>query len=146
MDINNLERANEILLQIKKLDAEIIEIDRLALLAADGEIKSSFKMSICDIGNVKAESEKAKFDDDGSLISNGTSGSKYTSIFESITFLANNLRQAQATHAAAVKNTGTLEQELSNSSTLLLLGVLLGDKQSRRRYLIKELKTYGINL
>ena len=72
MNIKKLEKATKIYEQIKILDAQISELEKFAMLVANGEIKSSFELKIEDLGKQKEDAEKVGFDEDGSLIKGST--------------------------------------------------------------------------
>ncbi|HZW66383.1 MAG TPA: hypothetical protein VFF23_11875 [Hanamia sp.] len=141
MDFKKLERATKIYEQLKQLDKEIIEIDRFAMLVANGEIKSSFELKIDDIGKKKEDSDKVGFDEDGSLIK-GTSDSLYEQMRRS--FYMPILSFGCDTGKETDKNVHLLKNELSENATMSILGVLLQEKQFKRTNLLTQLQRLGV--
>lgn len=70
MKLEQLERATIIYNDIKELDKEIIAIDKIAMLVANGEIKSTLELKIEDIEKQNDDSQKISIDDDGSIVRN----------------------------------------------------------------------------
>jgi uncharacterized protein YydD (DUF2326 family) len=66
MDLKELEKAQRLYARIKELDAEIISIERLALLASTKKTSIKLSLTIEDLEKVK-DSEKTIIDCDGSL-------------------------------------------------------------------------------
>jgi len=145
MSIKKLEKATKILEKIKILDAEIIEIDKFAMFAANDEIKASFELKIDNIGKKKEDENKVEFDSDGSLKSGATDFyaemiRKYTSplSFPFLTPMGNSTSDK--------KNEYALRADISENTTLNILGLLLCDKQRKRDLLIGELAKYGFQI
>ena len=65
MNIKTLEKASKIIEQIKKLDAEIIELDKYAMKLINSNSEINLTLSFDKENN---ESDKVNFDEDGSLI------------------------------------------------------------------------------
>lgn len=140
MNITKLEKATKIYEQIKILDSQIIQIDKFAMLVANGEIKSSFELKIEDIGKKKEDEEKISFDEDGSLIKGVPNSSR--SIFSAwgfvIPFSSNEIKVNE--------NEYFLKNELSINATMSILGVLLYEKQAQRQLLLNDLEKIGIDI
>ena len=139
MDIKRLEKATKIYEQIKLLDAEIIEIDRFAMLIANGEIKSSFELKVDDIGSKKEDENKVRFDSDGSIINTQQMQTMmYNSIFPSWFQQIDN-------STIKNKNEHSLKYPISDHTTMSILGILLCEKQSKRKSLLNDLEQLGVN-
>lgn len=67
MDLKTIEKAAKILDRIKVLDNEIIEIDRIAMMVASDDTKSSFELRIENLSPDKEKQKSDLFDEDGSL-------------------------------------------------------------------------------
>lgn len=136
MNYKKLEKATRILAQIKELDQSIIQIDRIALIIANGGGNSSFTLSVQE--HKKAEDDKVKFDEDGSL----TQGiDSYTSMIRKYVMWYDPVSQPADNHTS---NTHNLNMALSENATLQILGVLLGEKHRQRDLLMGELARLGV--
>jgi hypothetical protein len=135
MDFKKLEKASRILSGIKQLDAEIIEIDRIAMLVANGDVKSLFKLKIEDTTKAKEAEDKPLLDNDGSL---------FRESFHSLMMGSLGIGGIWREKKNEDKHIHSLEQELSENSTMQILGVLLCEKQTRRQLLINQLETLGL--
>lgn len=145
MNIKKLEHASKIFEQIKALDASIIEIDRFAMLAANGEIKSHFTLSVEDVGKKKEEAGKVTLDEEGFL----KRGGPYDDLYDLIkTGMLRPLAMGPIGYFREDKtpNDHILKQDLSENATLHILGVLLYEKRTARQMLIDQLKTYGFSI
>jgi hypothetical protein len=118
MNIKKLEKATKIYEQIKVLDAQIIEIDKFAMLVANSETKSSFELKCKDLGKKKDNEEKVGFDADGSLIKGQTEG--YRSMFD--LWMP---RLYTTTADKKNENEIVLKNELSVNAVMSILGILL---------------------
>lgn len=81
MKLEHLEQATIIYNDIKELDKEIIAIDRIAMLVANGEIKSTLELKIEDIEKQNDDSQKISIDEDGSIVRND-----YDSMYSSMLY------------------------------------------------------------
>lgn len=136
MNLRNLEQATAVLAKIKVLDAEIIELDKFAMMIANGEIKSSFDLKLLDLEKQEKEENKQVLDEDGSIIK-----MKYSD-FLPLTF---NWSAGASSVPAKNPNEHTLSNDLSELVALQVMGVMLCDKQEKRTKLIKQLNSYGIH-
>lgn len=139
MDFKKLEKATKIYGEIKALDAEIIEIDRFAMLVANGEIKSSFTLTVEDVGKKKEDETKVSFDEDGSLV--GLHKKMMSSLMMPMWFCSGSVSLESEN-----ENYHTLKNELSENATLNVLGVLLCEKQAKRRILLNSLDKLGVSV
>lgn len=76
MDLKNLQKATLIHASIKALDAEIIQIDKLAMLCANGKLTSSFELKC-----LEDKPEKLKMDEDGDIVKEEKSTESFMSIW-----------------------------------------------------------------
>ena len=141
MNFKKLEKATKIYEQIKLIDAQIIEIDRFALLVANGEIKSSFELKIEDIGKKKEDAGRVGFDEDGSLVKKGLQNTLgLDSYFMPVSWLSRFSNPEQE----CSKNDHLLKHELGINATMQILGVLLCEKKAMRQSLLSNLESLGI--
>lgn len=141
MNLKKLEKATKIYEQIKIIDAHIIQIEKLAMLAASGEIKSSFQLKIEDIGEKNKEAEKVKFDEHGSLIKTNPESLREKMLQQMnwmpfFTGFENKNEQNKHQHL--------LEQELSENLTLQILGILLYEKNTLKKSYLSQLEKLGV--
>lgn len=137
MDIKKFEKATKILEQIKLLDSQIIEIDKFAMMVANGETKSSFQLICEDLEKKEQDDEKVEFDSDGSLIKGA--GLEYKSMFELF------MPRFKTTNPKK-DNEVVLKNELSVNVVMSILGILLYDKRNQREILIQNIKNLGVNI
>lgn len=139
MKIKQLEKATKIFEKIKKLDKEITEFDKLALLIVNNKTNISFELNI---ETLKDNEETMKFgiDGDGSL----TYKLDYT-IKDFLPWATRfSAMDIGAISNISKKNANSLKSMLSETPTLQILGILLGEKQRERESLLLQLKSYGI--
>lgn len=138
MNFKKLEKAAAILKEIQALDSEIIEIDKLAMIVANGEVKCHFELNVEDISKKNEVNNKVGFDEDGSLIA-GTA-SIYDQIRHAYTFHFNSCQPQNK----IPKNDYSIEKDITENATLNILGVLLYEKKTRRDELLKKLEKAGV--
>lgn len=129
MTIKKLESAARIIQKVKELDADIIQIDKFAMLIANEHVNCSFTLNVEDMAPkseiVNLEPEKSsKMNYDGGLITFWTS--RHTE--------------------QPKKNISSFSSEANENTALHLLGVLLMDKQNQRTTLLNQLTKYGVQL
>lgn len=134
MNASKFEKATIAFERIKQLDKQIIEIEKLAMLLADGSTKQSVSISIEDL----SESEKGNIlDKDESLIGS-----------ESISGIS--LWKVPYGSVLSIKEDNQNEHKLAEPTSekvmLQILGVLLHEKINERNYLIKQLEKMDIVL
>jgi hypothetical protein len=136
VNIKKLDKANKIYQQIKELDKEIIEIDKHAMLIANGEVKLSLTLNIDDLKKKEKEESKVKFDEDGSIVVNdGVVSLSWSTMFIG---LPTNVTEDKNKHTTTF-NTQVIENE-----ALQILGVLLYVRQQKREQLLDRLHKMGI--
>ena len=138
MSIKQIDRAYKSVKKIKVLDKEIIAIDAFALSLIDGNMKTSFS-----IKGFKPKEAKVRIDEDGDLImpkneidhSEDSKNSFFA--FAQLMHRREPIKKITPDHR--------LKFEISDETTLQMLGVLLSEKQNKREKLIQELKQTGFN-
>jgi hypothetical protein len=149
MNIQELERSQKIYAQIKDLDAEIIEIEKVAILVANGNAEVNLSLNVKDTTPKKEESEKVEFDEDGSFKSSLGSGLNFRMGIISPWGTGESLFEKVYGKSVIEKedNSGSkLKACLSENLSLNVLAILLYDKQTRRAKLIKSLNRIGVTL
>jgi hypothetical protein len=144
MNVKQLQKASRILEKIKMLDEEIIQIDKQALLIANGEVKIELSLKVKDLAKERKEAEKVQFDEDGSLIQGGgfyemmrrSMGSGIMPAYQ-ISFGGSDLKNEVKAESF---------ETITERAALQILGVLLGEKQSKRLELISQLGKVGVEI
>lgn len=136
MKIKDLEKATKVLDQIKILDSEIIEIDKLALLIADGSNVITIELKVQTLD----EAKKEVLDSDGSLIDHNRTRSHefFGGILGHYRSICEPIKPPAPLHL--------LRKELNESSALHILGLLLREKQFIRISLIEKIKKLGFKI
>jgi hypothetical protein len=124
MKYKTIEKASKLYEKIKKLDKEIIELDKMASLFAENE-ESGVELSMKYTGK-KEDVENCERE----IIGESMVGSIMYIGGGSITFDVNKKTNGKETYNA----------ELSNSAALQILGVMLGDKMATRKTLIDRIE------
>ena len=140
MNIKTLEKASKIIEQIKKLDAEIIELDKYAMKLINSNSEINLTLSFDKENN---ESDKVNFDEDGSLIN--MPRMEYISPF----FMTHNPLFGAGGFCGEPKkqnDTETLNRKLSESATLKIIGIILIELNDKRNDLISKVNKIGIQL
>jgi hypothetical protein len=135
MDLKELEKAQRLYARIKELDAEIISIERLALLASTKKTSIKLSLTIEDLEKVK-DSEKTIIDCDGSL----SLGHDSLGVFKFF------MPSFPGTPKKAQEHDGSLESDLTDSVCLGVLDVLLQSKIEARELAIKSLNRMGVKV
>lgn len=144
-NVNKLHNAVKILDQIKKLDSEIIEIEKIAQTVANGNSLNVFNLQIQD-SSAKIGTGKNILDSDGSLRSGFENPMEaYRKMFGGGT-MGIWERMSSMEEPKKPQFTHELTNEISESTVLGILGILLFDKQEHRNRLINNLKRKGFQL
>ena len=131
IDIKLLEKAAKIFEKIKQLDAEIIEIDKYAMLVANGDVEPSFELSFKMLKTEEKEEEKQGTENLLESYSNSLRMTIYGG------FLMSDKKKEPE---------NKLSNTLSENATLQILGVLLHEKNAARTRLINQLRKTGVQL
>ena len=138
MTLSEIEKATKILETVKKLDKEIINIEKMARTLSENIYDVDFSLSFTPIEiNKKVE----VLDSEGFLkkgVSDSADAVRYSfvSIFESA---INNMKGAIENSS----NKQSISEKIDESIALKLIAVILRDKQSKRDNLIVELRLIG---
>ena len=133
MDFKKLDKAKKIFEKIIVLDAEIIEIDKIANSVANEDVQVTLSLSVRNLS--KDSSNSVGLDEDGSLVYGSMKWLDYGSLFG---FGSSSKKQKEN------KFTERIEKQVSESVSLNILGVLLAEKNLERDILIKELSKLGV--
>lgn len=144
MNLKKIEKAGAIIRQIQNLDAAIIEIDRFAMLIANQDSPCVVTLRADDEKKKAEEDAKVRFDKDGSLINNPGIMSWLDSYRQS---MLGGFSYGGLVPSATPKDTRvSLDAEFTNSETLQVLGILLGNKQAQRQKLLHQLEQMGVKI
>ena len=146
MNIQQLERSQKIYLDIKKLDAEIIEIDKVAQLIANGNAEVNLTLTVKDI-TPKIEQKEKVTTEDGSLQSEIlTFEIGGLDLSERMSKLSHSIWGGISSKPHVSENETKLTADLSENLSFNVLAILLHDKQTKREKLINNLKKIGVTL
>jgi hypothetical protein len=123
MDFKKLENAQKAYDEIKKLDAEIIVIEKVAMVVAQNKTEIIFKMSVEDLE--KKPKKDDILDGDGSLKLGDSAQSGLFVWFGGAT----NVKEPE-------KDVMQILEAIPDTTALQVLGVLMNVKQERRKQLI----------
>jgi len=143
MDLNKLEKAAKVLIKIKELDKEIIEIERIAMMVVNSETKSNLELRVTSL-EPEPEKKTHVLDEDGSL--KNEIGSAWDRINE---LMMSSLSAPLVNYSPLgqkSKNHSVLEHELSERLTMQILGIILAEKQAIRQGLINKIEHLGIKI
>ena len=134
MNLKQIEKATKIVEELKSLDKSIIELDKMAI-----KIVNDAKDIKINISCTLPEEDKKEniFDEDGSLKIEPTP----TSISWGSIFVYSSTQKVEEN-----KNELSITESLTDISALQLIGVLILDKQNKRKELINQLNKLGANI
>jgi hypothetical protein len=141
MNINKLEKATKILEKIKLIDAEIIEIDKLAHIILNNETNIQLAINVENLTKAKEAKEKVSFDEDGSM----TIEDKAIDAFRNSFYPADRFK-IYMDGVRTKKSDRNFSQPLSDKLTLQILGVLLCEKNAIKDSLMKKLVGFGFSI
>lgn len=132
MNLKKLEKAVKILERVKHIDKEIIELDKFAVLVANGEVKTSLAMSV----------EKKDADEVPNSVSDSLDQmhEQLTSIF------SYGFHRGMTEPSKPRRNKHSISADLTETITLNVLAVLLADKYDKRTALLNQIKSLGIEI
>lgn len=151
--IKDIEKVNSLYKEVKELDAEIIAIEKLAILASKADLRSSLTINYVDL-TPKEEPKKNIFDSDGFIkrefttdYENPTAPHQYVTMsieeamrrsFENFTGLRN--RTTEISSGVS----GHLNIKIKESTILIILEQLMFEKKKQRTQIIQTLKQLGV--
>lgn len=136
MNLKQLGNSQKMYTDIKALDAEIVEIEKVAMLIADGKAVVKLTMDVTDTSK-KPEVKKEDSDYESEV-------KRYQSFFTG--GLLYPLTGSGSPKEEQKKPDNQLKSELSDNLSLNVLAVLLYDKQQKRLALLNKLKRIGVTL
>lgn len=148
MNIKQLERSQKMYSDLKILDAEIIEIEKVAILIANGNAEVNLSLNVKDTTQNKEEIAEVEFDEGTPLRSSLGGFSVNMGIITSWRTGESMFEKIYGKKAIEKENTsGTnLKACLCENLSLNVLAILLYDKQDRREKLIRNLKRIGVTI
>lgn len=136
MKLKQIEKAQKFIETIKALDEDIIKLQQQAEKVAIHGTSIFIKLS----SEKEQEKEKLKLDEDGSLISNGLSGLSGLYSFRIGSY------HLGANEPIKDNSIEFLNGELSNRAALVIIGVLIEEKNAIRNQFITKLQSMGIEI
>ena len=126
MNLKTLQKAEKWYNRLKELDQEIIELEKKAILIAEGNVNISLNMEIKDIDKKQEVKE--------------VQGVGYTSIFTAM-FGANNATEAKEEYL-----TENLNKSISPPEAIEIIGLLIFYRNKQRDEVIKGLNQLGFKI
>ncbi len=138
MNLNKLEKATEVYKQIQIIDKQVSEFEKMAMLVAEGNVKISLDLNIIDLDKKRKSENKLVFDEDNSIVFEGTHMMMFGSTFQMLEPPKKNKTKPE--YVSDFKN------EISERTALNVFGVLLLEKKEHKRILLNKLKEYGVSI
>lgn len=131
MDIKDFEKATKILTEIKQLQLEGGELDKMALLILQEESEVSFKLKL----NKKIDPAMVRMDDSPGTVRLG--------LFET---MRRDLMNIEPFLGEKQEKETPLNKKIPDELALQLIGVFLAYNESHKQKLINQLANYGIRI
>lgn len=138
MDAKKLEKSAKIYKKVKKLDAEIIELESMAEQLLHEETTSTIKINFV---NVEKNTERITYGLDSG---GGTIGSRVGMAIFPVGLLDSFNEEYKKRYPTNSKESSS--HDLTNNETLLVLGTLIHIKQNNRVSLLLELQKLGVKI
>lgn len=145
MELKHADKVLKIVDNVKKLDKDIIQLEALAMQAANGESEVSVKFDVIDLVKKGDADNKVEFDEDGSIITPNTD-SPYRMTLNLLGGWTFGGCESEKKNKADKSKTSFKEEKLKDVIAMQLFGLLLHYKQAERETLIKSLKRYGVKI
>jgi hypothetical protein len=140
LNINQIEKIKKIYERVKSLDENIGELEKLAILVSDKQTEINVTLSVKDMGAMKKETTKVKFDEDGSIVTGGRiSGLSWILDWNDRTCKKEDEEETD-------KYTSSISWAVSDKSAFRLMGMLMQEKKQERDILLKKLQSYGFKI
>jgi hypothetical protein len=139
MNLKQLQKAQKLYDRIKELDAEIIEVEKVAQYLADKKTSVKFSVKVTDIEKIK-EKDKVSLDADGSLIYGQRSP------MDTYKFMFSPFGLPSCTPEKKEAPDASYKCDISDSVCLGVLGVVLASKMEARELAMKALNKIGITV
>lgn len=139
MNLKELQKAQKLYDRIKELDAEIIEVEKVAQYVADKKASVKFSIKVTDTEKVK-DKDKVSLDADGSLVYGQRSP------LDAYKFMFSPFGLPSCTPEKKESPDASYKCDVSESVCLGVLGVVLASKMEARELAMKALKKIGITI
>jgi hypothetical protein len=135
MDLKNLKKATKFLDKIENIDKQIVEIEKIALSILNDKTKIQFDLKVENISKGK-ELEQPK-----------ESSNPFKDLEERM-MMAIQIPTWALNHQESKKNKNTfsISDDINDKLALQILGIVLSEKNSERKCLIKELHALGFSV
>lgn len=143
MKINQLEKINEYVAEIKQIDEELNNLNNIAKKLVNNNCKIELRVENLD--KVAEAEDKVLFDEDNSLILNGSNHEQRIGFMDLPTFM--NLTFNNNPFKRQVQKNISIEKwDITDVTGLSILELLRKDKQGRKDAILAKLKRYKIEL
>lgn len=142
--LTSLEKANKILVKIKELDQDIIQLEGLAMILSNK--KSSVKLTL-EVTDLEKEDKKKKVLDEDGSINIRTLGEGLMESFRQHQLSHLQMYGNQVSSCYGFKQEGhKLNKTITDTAGLGILGVILGEYREERNQLLKQIQNLGIKI
>lgn len=140
LEITKIKKINLVFEQIENLYAEIFKIESLALFASNNDFKAKFNLTLSD--------DASKFEPDKKLDHFTDMRMEYHRVVngDRTYFPPAGLFQVNAKAEPRKDDKNTLSDQLSETATMQILGIILCEKKKNLKLLIDELQKMGFSL
>jgi hypothetical protein len=158
MDLKKIEIATEILKQIKLIDVELAEYQKLASIIVNNKVKvrASFALTVIDIDKQEQQQNKAYLSEDGSLILSDSSDSyldPLQSLQDNISeirgifgIMSSDRNKLNKKNKQDKSNKHILNNSISDNTAMAILSVLANEKTKEKEALINKLRDNGFKI
>lgn len=138
MNLSRLEKATRLMEKMREVDAEIVKFEALAEQISSKPSKIKISLNVEDLSPKKEEI----LNSDGDLIKSSGTTSAGLGLW---TGYLSGMRGI-LTPKEFKENSDTLDYEISDTTALRIIGVLLAEKQEIREAIFREFKRIGVEV
>ncbi len=137
MEIKKLSKAARLLDQIKALDNEIIELDKIALIVVNDRTEINLNLSVKNLTKEDEDKIRVSFDTDGSLTSGGHS-------MDGLRYWLESMNPSRLPQPKVNKNYEMLNKIISPEDFLLVVQVLRASRMNERSLCFTKMAELGV--
>jgi hypothetical protein len=138
IEITKIEKASLVFEKIKNLHAEICKVESLALFASCNDFKGKFKLTLTD------SDSKAKPENDFTHFLDIQTEFMHDVFKKRNPNYSSGLFQTLSAEKTNKNDSNTLLDQLSETATMQILGIILCEKQNQLKVVLEELEEIGV--
>jgi hypothetical protein len=135
MKLSEVEKLKDAYDRVRKLDGEILSIEKLALMVSEKRTEIKMSVTVDDLDE-KAKG-RVRFDEDGSIM--GESSPMRWSLTQMLAYASPTTPDPEAS-----KTTTSIQFVIPDSLALRLLGELYASKDAERKEILKYFREIGV--